>query len=71
MLDLPHGIPSHDTFGRVFAALDPEQFRQGFLTWITLIQQQTDGEIIAIDGKTLNGSHDPSNGKAALHLVSA
>jgi predicted transposase YbfD/YdcC len=71
ILALPNGIPSHDTFGRVFAALDPDQFRQGFLAWIAVIQQHTHGEIIAIDGKTLGGSHDAARGKAALHLVSA
>jgi predicted transposase YbfD/YdcC len=70
-LELPAGIPSHDTFGRVFAMLDPEQFQHGFMTWITTIQQITQGEIIAIDGKTLVGSHDHARDKAAVHLISA
>jgi predicted transposase YbfD/YdcC len=70
-LKLPNGIPSHDTFGRVFAALVPEQFQTCFAGWV----QETAGQLgltqIAIDGKTLRGSHDRANGKAALHLVSA
>lgn len=70
-LELPAGIPSHDTFGRVFALLDPEQFQRGFMTWITTIQQITQGEIIAIDGKTLVGSHDHAHDKAAVHLIRA
>jgi hypothetical protein len=71
ILVLPNGIPSHDTFGRVFAVLDPDQFRQGFLAWVAVIQQQTHGEIIAIDGKTLGGSHVAARGKAALRPVMA
>jgi predicted transposase YbfD/YdcC len=70
-LALPHGIPSHDTFGRVFAALDPEQFGAGFGVWMAAIAEHTAGQVIALDGKTLRRSHDRSNGKAALHLVSA
>lgn len=70
-LALPHGIPSHDTFGRVFAALDPEQFGQGFGVWMAAIAEHTAGQVVALDGKTLRRSHDRSNGKAALHLVSA
>lgn len=72
-LPLPNGIPSHDTFGRVFAALDPVQFQQGFLTWVQASLARLDGlhDHIALDGKTLRRSHDRSAGKAALHLVSA
>ena len=70
-LDLPHGIPSHDTFGRVFAALDAEQFQHGFLRWIRAVWPATGGEVIAVDGKTLRGSHDRGIGKDAIHLVSA
>jgi predicted transposase YbfD/YdcC len=69
-LDLPHGIPSHDTFGRVFARINPEQFQHSFLLWVQAIQQVR-SDLIAIDGKTHRGSHDRTNGKAALHLVSA
>jgi predicted transposase YbfD/YdcC len=69
-LDLPNGIPSHDTFGRVFARVDPEQFQHSFLTWVQALQRVR-ADLIAIDGKTHRGSHDRPNGKAALHLVSA
>lgn len=69
-LDLPNGIPSHDTFGRVFARIDPEQFQRGFLEWVQALKQ-VQPEVIAIDGKTHRRSHDRANGKAALHLVSA
>jgi predicted transposase YbfD/YdcC len=70
-LSLPHGIPSHDTFGRVFGMLDPEAFQAGFVSWITAISQITAGEIIAIDGKRLRRSPDGRLGKAAIHMVSA
>ena len=69
-LDLPHGIPSHDTFGRVFARIDPQQFQYSFMQWVRALQQ-VHGDLIAIDGKTHRGTHDRPNGKAALHLVSA
>ena len=70
-LELANGIPSHDTFGRVFALLDPDQFRSGFVSWIQAISRITEGEIVAFDGKTLRRSHDNSLGKAAIHMVSA
>ena len=70
-LALPHGIPSHDTFGRVFAALDPRAFEQCFLAWVRAVVTHTAGEVVALDGKTLRRSHDRSAGQAALHLVSA
>jgi predicted transposase YbfD/YdcC len=72
-LDLPHGIPSHDTFGRVFAALDPIQFQQGFLRWVQASLSRVGGlqGQVALDGKTLRRSHDRTNGKAAIQLVSA
>lgn len=69
-LELPNGIPSHDTFGRVFARINPEQFQHSFLLWVQAIQQ-VHTDVIAIDGKTHRGSHDRTNGKAALHLISA
>src|SRR5919202_2137375 len=70
-LALPDGIPSHDTFGRVFAALDPEQFQQCFLAWVRAVASLTEGQVVALDGKTVRRSHDRTNGKAAIHMVSA
>jgi predicted transposase YbfD/YdcC len=70
-LALPNGIPSHDTFGRVFAALDAPQFQQSFLRWVRAVWPTGAGEVVAIDGKTLRGSHDRGIGKDAIHLVSA
>lgn len=70
-LALPNGIPSHDTFGRVFAALDPQAFERCFLAWVRAVVTHTAGEVVALDGKTLRRSHDRGAGKGALHLVSA
>lgn len=70
-LPLPNGIPSHDTFGRVFAALDPAAFDQCFLGWVQALVTATDGAVVAIDGKTPRRSHDRTHGREALHLVSA
>ncbi|MBW4678317.1 MAG: ISAs1 family transposase [Desmonostoc geniculatum HA4340-LM1] len=70
-LELPNGIPSHDTFARVFAQLNPQQFQECFLNWIKSIQIRMDSEIVAIDGKTLCGSHDKSSDKSAIQMVSA
>ncbi len=70
-LDLPHGIPSHDTLGRVFAALDPAAFRDCFLAWMHAVVGASRGKLVALDGKTLRHSFDTANGKSALHLVSA
>lgn len=70
-LSLPHGIPSHDTFGRVFALIDPSKFESCFCAWIESLEINTDQEIIAIDGKTLRGSGNRRKNKKALHLVSA
>lgn len=70
-LTLPGGIPSHDTFGRVFARLDPDEFRGCFLAWVQAVVGKVGEQVVAIDGKTLRGSHDRAAGKEALHLVSA
>lgn len=70
-LALPGGIPSHDTFGRVFARLDPEEFRRCFLSWARAVVGAPGDQVVAIDGKTLRRSHDRRAGKDALHLVSA
>jgi predicted transposase YbfD/YdcC len=69
-LALPNGIPSHDTFGRVFARIDAQQFEQCFLSWVQSLNEKISG-VVAIDGKTLRRSHDRGKGKKALHLVSA
>lgn len=70
-LKLPNGVPSHDTFWRVFRALDSLQFEQCFLSWVQSLMRLTDGEIVAVDGKTLRHSYDCSDHKAAIHMVSA
>lgn len=69
-LELPNGIPSHDTFSRVFARLNPEQFQQCFINWIKSISNITSGQVIAIDGKTLLHSYDSGADKRAIHMVS-
>jgi predicted transposase YbfD/YdcC len=79
-LGLPNGIPSHDTFGRVFRLLDPDELRRCFLAWVRAVVGEAgdDGapgglgqQVVAVDGKTLRGSHDRRSGTEALHLVSA
>lgn len=68
-LELPDSIPSHDTFGRVFSLLDPEAFQACFFSWVKVVNRQTKGQIVAIDGKTNRRSY----GKAddPIHIVSA
>lgn len=70
-LELPNGIPSHDTFGRVFALLDPQQLARVLRQFVQAVVGSLHGEAIAIDGKTLCGSGESTTGKEALHLVSA
>ena len=70
-LELPGGIPSHDTFGQVFSRLDPEQFQSCFMDWTREVARLAQGEVVAIDGKTVRRSHDRSRGRQAIHLVSA
>lgn len=70
-LELPHGIPSHDTFGRVFARLDTEEFLLCLHNWLRSLHLSLKEQGIAIDGKTLRGSFDAASGKSALHVVSA
>jgi predicted transposase YbfD/YdcC len=70
-LDLPNGIPSHDTFGRVFAALDPVAFEECFMKWVAALATASQGRLIAIDGKTIRRSLDAASNKAAIHMVNA
>ncbi len=70
-LDLPNGIPSHDTFGRVFARLDPAALMACIQQWLDALGAAVAGEVVAIDGKTLRGSFDRAAGQNPLHLVSA
>jgi len=69
-LDLAHGIPSHDTFGRVFAVLDPASLQQAFVSWMqALVDLRQD--IVALDGKTIRRSLDSADGKGPIHVVNA
>jgi len=70
-LQLPHGIPSHDTFARLFARLNPVAFEACFGQWMTHLQRVSKGRLIAIDGKTLRRSFDKAADKAALHMSNA
>lgn len=71
ILELANGIPSHDTFGRVFSVINPHEFEKCFVSWINSICDVTGGQVVAIDGKTLRRSYDKSSNKAAIHMVSA
>ncbi len=70
-LDLSAGIPSHDRFNAIFAALKPAEFEKCLLSWIATLHEVTAGEIVAVDGKTLRRSYDTASGKSAIHMVSA
>lgn len=70
-LDLATGIPSHDTFGRVFACLSAFHFQACFRSWIEAVFGATGGQVVAIDGKRVRGSYDRGSSKAAIHRVSA
>lgn len=70
-LDLTTGIPSHDRFNAVLAAIKPAEFEKCLLSWIMALHEITDGQIVAIDGKTLRHSFDAASSKAAIHMVSA
>ncbi|MEG4307680.1 ISAs1 family transposase [Microcoleus sp. D3_18a_C4] len=70
-LELPNGIPSHDTFSRVFARLEPKQFQECFLSWVNSITKKLELEVIAIDGKTMKQSYDRNHSQKPLHIVSA
>jgi predicted transposase YbfD/YdcC len=70
-LELGCGIPSHDTFRRVFSLLDASAFQERFARWVEGVFSLERGQVLAIDGKTVRGSHDQRNGQEAIHLVSA
>jgi len=70
-LELPGGIPSHDTFNRVLRVLEPVALQRGFLNWMQAVAEVTQGEVVAIDGKALRRSFAKSRSKRAIHMVSA
>lgn len=70
-LELPHGIPSHDTIERLFARLRPEELQQCFVTWVQSVFEISGGQLIAVDGKTLRGSYERGGKRAMIHMVSA
>jgi predicted transposase YbfD/YdcC len=70
-LRLPNGIPSHDTFNRVFALLNPEHLRTAFRDWVKTLSELIPGDIIPIDGKTLRRTFDEAGKRGAIHMISA
>lgn len=70
-LALPNGIPSHDTFRRVFMLIDPAAFEVCFTAWVGIVATPGEREVIALDGKTVRGSFDRGREQSPLHLVSA
>ena len=70
-LELPNGIPSHDTFDRIFPLINPKRFQECFVSWIQSVAEISDGQIVPIDGKTLRRSFDSKSSTAAIHMVSA
>jgi len=70
-LDMSTGVPSHDRFNAILAAIKPPEFEKCLLNWITALHEITDGQVVAIDGKTLRRSFDAASSKAAIHMVSA
>ena len=70
-LELPNGIPSHDSFNPVFAALDPRQFRECFVGWMRSVAGVLPAQVVALDGKALRGSRDKWAGKGPIYMVSA
>lgn len=71
LVDLSKGIPSHDRFSAIFAAIKRAEFERCLLSWITALHDVTHGQVIAIDGQTLRGSFDAASSKSAIHMVRA
>src|SRR5712664_369743 len=71
ILDLPYGIPGHDTFRRVFSRRDPEELTRCFIAWTEALSETSGGDIVSIDGKTLRHSFDRATGQAAIPMVRA
>jgi predicted transposase YbfD/YdcC len=71
LLELPNGIPSHDTFGRVFSLINAQEFQLAFWEWVCAVNELIRGQVINIDGKCLRGSDDGKLGKRAIYMVSA
>jgi len=69
-LELPNGIPSVDTFERIFARLKPEELQKCFISWMEAVHEVTDGELINIDGKTLRGAKESGNSRSLIHMIS-
>ena len=70
-LELPNGIPSHDTIRRLFIRLDPHELQRCFFSWVEAVLEQTEGDVVAIDGKTLRRSGDNASSKLPIHMVGA
>ena len=70
-LALPYGIPSHDTFGRVFARLNPQRFQACFVSWTQAVAPLTQGALVSLDGKTVRASFDRATASSPLHMLSA
>jgi predicted transposase YbfD/YdcC len=71
LLPFEHGVPSHDTLTRVFGQIEPSEFGRCFRAWTRRVEEKTNGQVVAIDGKTLRGSRDRASGEGPLHLVEA
>jgi predicted transposase YbfD/YdcC len=71
LLPFEHGVPSHDTLTRVFGQIEPSDFERCFRAWTRRVEEKTDGQVVAIDGKTLRGSRDRASEEGPLHLVEA
>jgi predicted transposase YbfD/YdcC len=71
LLDLPHGLPRHDTFRRVLSPLDPDELTQCFMAWTAALSDLSGGELVSSDGKTVRQSFDRAPSTGAIHMVSA